>query len=1309
MEGSTSSSAPISDLPVDVAIADALDDSRLAEVLDDSPERIHSDPLPSQPTFPDHARAEGTPQSTAGLVEAKDVPLSPGPAYESPSNRTSISHWDPEPGFAHINGDIGGSGYNETRVDVIAIPCPGADPVETWTRDPLPHGYFGNPLDNELTAHPTLKELAGDAVLSPGIGHDFTKAAHLWVKQGIRRYASTARVLLYRHRELSDRTNLDSLARDLLDNVMLTRDRRQKSRPLFFIAHSIGGLVVKKALLIASQDEKYRNDILYNCHGVSFFATPHRGSSYMSMYNLSESIQLLLHLQRPLPRSLAYSLRVGSKSLLDMHEAFTNIANEMRIWSFYETIDSRLSGSGHGHTTEVEFSAPLVSIKSALVGVRHELIYSSLESDHAHCASFGISNPRTLGVYLQDLAAAVVKAEGLSHAEHHPLKLKDKVKVEMIGFYDDPDAGVESDIRLYIKKSHLSEFLQKGPEQCLEERLRRVPQRPSSGHPQASSNHPSHSSGGFIDNVQRFLRSVSRSPEREPRPVSPGFVFTPPSAAEDNTAGAVPGRRLHSLTIPVAPSRGAQRPSSSGSDGTATTVSEPTGHNLTKEVPVRSGRREQDVRLKSDAGQMGLGITSTNRSHRSSVASAIHDFTAGFSRPNPKKRKFIWIHTPFTNPVWVKDIFDKLSETHNQDFSKLINNENWVSRHVQGRHSRSQPSFIKPAFNYISGDSIPSPRPAHSSPPLTRSTTSPTYLSLYFPYLHFETYRHIIRRRGLITRRLAHGRARPVPADIAALDSLELRMLWEYIGHDPPLNSRRTLDQFGYPSLKDTDARDDDQMLYKLTKEDKMRSPPPPVMVPGGAAKIEREYSFGTRLLHEMIEREKEHVAAEEEYGESEIELRDGNLLMVDQLWLWAIDTTTLTTFFPKRESRPSEGAMFQQADLRNSIYNELNGDLTGRCENALDLAAFVALHAVTVLLDRSSHPNLEVFRIFEEAIGMLTERMTSNLKNFRMQTFKDVEADSDDEPEDNTAASIKKRHKREIERAERENRENTSALLELRDMEDELKTLQRLFDTQETLIKRMAEVYSGEALRDITVHGQGYLREALSRLLEYKSQTTEMLERVGATRGDYEKLLEMAQRQAQVDDVRWSRLQTELASSQNLSVMIFTIFTVIFLPLSFFTSLFGMNTFDWAGDPASAYPTLDFIGEVSLPASVALILVTLIAAFSPRVQVAAKSAWRRIRRAAGWVRGQVRRLEPAASRRVKERRRAEKDREEKADRERRRKERGYDFWATVRRQRTLGSYEIPEVNRVLVRAGTGFESAASGGRGVGLALRGRR
>ncbi|KAF3761836.1 hypothetical protein M406DRAFT_265907 [Cryphonectria parasitica EP155] len=1157
---------------------DSLDNShRLADVCDNSLERPRSEPVPSTPA-PDEK-----PGSVSGLVEAKDHQLSAATAVadsnDGASNRTSISHWAAEPGFAHIDGEIGGSGYNETRVDIITVPCPGADPLVTWTRDPLPDGYFGN----------------------------FPKAAHLWVKQGIRRFADTARVLLYRHRELVEGVSLDSLAQDLLENVLLTRDSQQTSRPIFFIAHSVGGLVVKRALLMARLDHKFRT-ILYNCHGISFFATPHRGSSYMSMPHLSESIQSLLCLRRPLPRSIARDLRVNNKDLLKMHEGFADIASEMRIWTFYETIDSQLSGSGMGIANEVSFTAPLVSIKSALVGARQEIIYSSLESDHAHCASFGISNPRTLRNYLLNLAEAIAKAETLCRTTHTPLKLKDVVKVEVVGFYEDPDAATESDVRLYTTKYHLSDFLSIGPERCLEERLRRVRRPGSGGHPFSSDHADTDRLGrGVVKNVQE---------------------------------------------------------------------------------------------KRSTASRLGLGIAPRSRSEKLSKSSILQELSAGFSRPDPNRRKFMWIHLPFTNPLW--DIFDKLSETHKQDFSRLFGNEHWVSRHVQGRHSQSQPCFIKPAVNFITDDSATSPRASHSSSTPPSTGPSPKYLYVYLPYLHFDTYRHMIKRRRLIEKRLAHGRTRPVPEEIANLDSLELRVIWEFLGHDPPLNGRRTLDQFGYPSLKDTHARDDDQMLYKLTKQEKFRPPPPaPLDDAQSIGSLEDRYSIRTKQLHEMIERDKGHAMDSDSDSEALLGLRDGNLLMVDQLWLWAIDTTTLTTFFPKRESRPSEGALFQQADLRNSIYHELNGDLTGRCENSLDLAAFVVLHAVTVLLDRSSHPDLEVFRIFEEAIGMLTERMTSNLKKFRMQSFKEADLDSDEEPEDNTAASIKKRHKREIERAERENRENTSALLELRDMEDELKTFHRLFDTQVTMIEKMLDMYTGDSLKDLTHYGQGYLREALTRLAEYKAQTTEMLERVTATRGDYEKLLEMAQRQAQVDDVRWSRLQTELASSQNLSVMIFTIFTVIFLPLSFFTSLFGMNTLEWGGADAQ-YPSLGYIGEISLPVSVFMILATLVAAFSSHVQVAFKSLFRRLYKAWVFATYMLKALEPEASRRAQEIRRAEREREEREEKQWRRKERSYDFWATVRAQRTLGSYEIPDLNRNLVRSGTtGFSSSANGvGRG---------
>jgi len=303
---------------------------------------------------------------------------------------------------------------------------------------------------------------------------------------------------------------------------------------------------------------------------------------------------------------------------------------------------------------------------------------------------------------------------------------------------------------------------------------------------------------------------------------------------------------------------------------------------------------------------------------------------------------------------------------------------------------------------------------------------------------------------------------------------------------------------------------------------------------------------------------------------------------------------------------------------------------------------------------------------------------MTYNLKQFRMQTFTQIVDDSDSDPdEENKSESIKKRHRRELEKAERENRENTSALLELRDMEDELKTLARLFDTQTTTIKTMHGLYAaGGELAGATTNGRAYLDEALARLGEYRAQTSEMLDRVDATRKDYEKLLEMSQRQAQVEDVRISRLQTELASSQNLSVMIFTTFTVIFLPLTFFTGLFGMNTQEWGGDD---FLPLWVIGSISLPASVFLIVASLVAAFSSRVQSVVKAVFRAGRRVVGAGKKYASRLEPDACRaskatRAEERERAKLGRSTKRDK-------GYDFWATVRRQRA-SEYQIPDINK---------------------------
>ncbi|KAL2162172.1 hypothetical protein VTH06DRAFT_7085 [Thermothelomyces fergusii] len=1191
------------------------------------------------------AAAAATAAATAavvGHIRAKDFSAAvsdDNATIHSPGNQSvpanAAADDDAGPRFVVVDGDVGGPGPNETFVDVIAVPCPGADPIETWTvgADPWSHTSYPSDAGSRSSSYKPAP----------------------WVTRNLRKAASIARVFLYTHRSLENGMTLKSLANDLLDEVQRIRDVPM-ARPLFFIGHSIGGLVVKEALVLAKGTPRYRT-IVDNCYGVSFFGTPHRGSSYMSMTNLKESIRDLLGLEAPLPRSLTDEINVRNTALTDLHDQFVDMASEFHLWSFYETRESLLSGLA-GLPNEVQFGAPLVSVKSALLDVWQEDVFA-VDSDHAHLASFGSNNTRIMDSYLADFAQAIAKAAKLSLSHPHtPLHLKSLVKVEVIGFYEDPDAMFASPrhhhggengsvIRLYSTEYPYKEFLKKGPDRCLAERLRK-------GHKRQPS---LRSVGGGGDAEEE--RSARQLREE----------FTVPSLPRDQTDATqssdspeivitTPLERPLLLRVP-AQSEPSGRPSSPESEASvSTTMSDsalPFHHHFTDE-----DNHTIDLLTKQQAKLL-------IKEHGLTV-------TAGFSRPRPSLRKFMWVHTPFNNPVWVKEVFATLSKTQGLDFSRLFDYDNWVSKQVQNRNSDSQPAYLKATCKYLSAaDRLGSPRIPSS---LFNLGITPNCFYLYLPYLHFDTYHSMVRRRKLIAKRRSHGRAKPVPQWLEH-ENLELKMIWEYIGFDPPLNFRRTLDQFGHGSLRDTNSRDDDQMLYKLTKKDshphwnhsgddsstRSLAGHPLDSAMGSSPSLDRDADADTRAGPDS-------------------ELKDGLVLMVDQLWLWSIDMNTLVTFFPKRESNPTEGTLFQQADLRSSVYNELNGDLTGRTENTLDLAALIVWHAVTVLLDRSTHPDLEIFRIFDEAIGMLSERMTLNMKQYRVSSF-DVEAGDDDESDESdleaeSPSAIKKRHRRELERAERENRENTSALLELRDLEDELKTLQKLFEMQDSTVRQMKEIYTSKEFNEITKAGQEHLDEALDYLDDFKQQTAEMLRRVETTRNDYEKMLEMAQRQAQVDEVRWSRLQAELASSQNLSVMIFTTYTVIFLPLTFFTGLFGMNTTEWQDENM---PSLKQIGAISLPASFLLIVLSLVAAFSWRVQSAFKASYKALK--TSWKMAKAlysERLEPSWRKEAKRRRREEKRRRRK-EAMLARDDQNYDFWAMVKRQQRAVRTQIPIQN----------------------------
>jgi hypothetical protein len=69
-----------------------------------------------------------------------------------------------------------------------------------------------------------------------------------------------------------------------------------------------------------------------------------------------------------------------------------------------------------------------------------------------------------------------------------------------------------------------------------------------------------------------------------------------------------------------------------------------------------------------------------------------------------------------------------------------------------------------------------------------------------------------------------------------------------------------------------------------------------------------------------------------------------------------------------------------------------------------------------------------------------------------------------------------------------RRNREDLSVLLELRDIEDELSTILKLLDQQDTVIQSMVKYFNGG-------YGKSFLDTAQGRIEEYRSQISEMKE----------------------------------------------------------------------------------------------------------------------------------------------------------------------------------------------------------------------
>lgn len=225
------------------------------------------------------------------------------------------------------------------------------------------HGLTGN-RDSTWTAHGQSAPWP-ETLLPPEIG-----------KARILTYGYDAYIV---RRSVASSNRLIDHATNFLNDLTTDRTRyNASSRALIFIAHSLGGLVCKKAILLSRNNPEPHLQGVFNCtKGIVFMGTPHKGAWMADWAKIPAST---LGIVKSVNKSLLYILETDNQLLEAIQIDFWSMIRELRengrridVTCFFEELP--LPGVGKVVSKE---SATLEGYSSF-----------SIHSNHSNMVKFG--------------------------------------------------------------------------------------------------------------------------------------------------------------------------------------------------------------------------------------------------------------------------------------------------------------------------------------------------------------------------------------------------------------------------------------------------------------------------------------------------------------------------------------------------------------------------------------------------------------------------------------------------------------------------------------------------------------------------------------------------------------------------------------------------------------------------------------------------------------------------------------------------------------------------------------------------------
>ncbi len=183
---------------------------------------------------------------------------------------------------------------------------------------------------------------------------------------------------------------------------------------------------------------------------------------------------------------------------------------------------------------------------------------------------------------------------------------------------------------------------------------------------------------------------------------------------------------------------------------------------------------------------------------------------------------------------------------------------------------------------------------------------------------------------SVIRRWFQHTDTQPIPDDVAYGNSMKHKRIWQHLVQDRPIHCRRTLDQYGYPNFRDTAVRDRKQTLYKRAKsaaDAQLPNEPHRSKSRDAPSNLDVDFNKGA------------------DYWAAKLDAPKG--LMVDQLWLFIIDSQTAVTFFAPKEREDDDCGVWRESDKRFNNFLDID---VGHKDNAMTCLTSLPLLCSTPL-----------------------------------------------------------------------------------------------------------------------------------------------------------------------------------------------------------------------------------------------------------------------------------------------------------------------------------------------------------------------